>query len=196
MQLELFDDYKEGYLFEDFVETKEMSKIIGHISGFYSKIDAVDISNIIIKGDKFSGKTHLVNFLSIKYKIQIINIFTKLDLANIFMPNKFYIIDDADLIKDDEILLNIINLARESGSYLILLMSNNYISKIKDLNSRLKNFFIKLEIDPPSKETMQDLIFSFFARRQKKISKGKINKLLEAKIVFSYRDLQVILSDF
>lgn len=189
-QLELFDDeIVEKYLAQDFVETKEMSFVVEFIEKFLANqdFDQKDIANIIIQGEKFSGKTHLVHFLRERFLANNLvksNIFEIIDcnnvnLVNLFQKNGIYVVEDIDKINDDEKILNIINLARESKAFLIFSLERDLVTKIKDLKSRLQNFFVKVTIANPCDETLRQLVISYYSRFQRKVFKKDLNNLVK-----------------
>lgn len=180
-QLELFSDKEEKYLIQDFVEVDEMSSVLNILRNFLSCniYDNKQIPNIIIKGHKNSGKTHLVRFLQQKYHINIIT--ADMDFVGLFQEGEFYIFEDVDKINNDELVLNIINLAKESKAFLLFTLTEEIRTKIKDLDSRLKNFFIKCEIKKLSDATIRQLAVGYLSRNQIKPTNKEIKRVISSK---------------
>ena len=135
-----------------------------------------------IFGEKFSGKTHLVNiFLNknngIKIQDNEIN-------ENIFKKLKLYeniIIDDFNNKCDEKLMYSIFNLVDQDNKYLIINSVNpiNEINfKLNDLKSRSKNCLFA-KIDNPDDELMFAIILKSFSDRQIQIEKKLIDFIIK-----------------
>ena len=135
-----------------------------------------------ISGDKFSGKTHLVNiFLNknkgIKVSDNEIN-------ENIFKKFKLYeniIIDDYNNKCDEKLMYSIFNLVDQDNKYLIInsLKPINEINyNLNDLKSRAKNCLFA-KIDNPDDELMFAIILKSFSDRQIQIDKKLIDFIIK-----------------
>lgn len=180
-QLELFSDKEEQYLAQDFVEVDEVIPVLNILRNFLgcSIYDNKQVPNIIVKGHKNSGKTHLVRFLQQQYQLNIVS--ADMDFIGLFQEGEFYIFEDIDRINNDELLLNIINLAKESKAFLLFTLTKDIKTKIKDLDSRLKNFFIKCEIKKLSDETIRQFAVGYLSRNQIKPTNKEIKRVISAK---------------
>jgi len=180
-QLELFDDTKEKYLAEYFIEideTKDVLKVLGNFLKC-SEYDQKQIPNIIIQGAKFSGKTHLVSYLTEKHNLNIVDLSSDIDLIGLFEEGEFYVFEDVDEVNNEELLLNIINLAKESKAFLIFTLKKEIKTKIKDFASRLKNFFIKCEIKPLSDNSLRQIAVVYLSRKQIKPTNKEIKRVID-----------------
>lgn len=132
--------------------------------------------SLLIKGEAASGKTHLLHIFAKKFKAEFVdqeNI-SEINLVRFFLLNHFYILEDIGEIKDEELLLRVINSAFEAGAFLILSSRGTPQAQLKDLNSRLKNVF-SVEIRNPIFESIKQLLAKGFSRRQLKVSKQIID---------------------
>ena len=135
-----------------------------------------------IYGEKFSGKTHLINiFLNknsgIKIKENEIN-------DDIFKKLKLYeniIIDDYNNKCDEKLMYSIFNLVDQDNKYLII----NSVSPINEINfdlndlkSRAKNCLFA-KIDNPDDELMFAIILKSFSDRQIQIDKKLIDFIIK-----------------
>ncbi len=144
---------------------------------FHQKLsDKNLVQRLIIKGEKFSGKSSLLNIFAKKYSAKFIKA-TFLEKGGIFEKGKFYILEDIDNIEDDNILFYILNSAYENQSFLVMSAKNIEIFKLKDLVSRLKNIYV-CEIKNPEIETITMLIFSSLSKKQLKISSNIIGAMV------------------
>ena len=135
-----------------------------------------------IYGEKFSGKTHLINiFLNknngIKLKEKDVNeyVFKK------FKLHENIVIDDYNNKCDEKLMYSVFNLVDQDNKYLIInsLKPINEINfKLKDLKSRSKNcLFAKIE--NPDDELMFAIILKSFSDRQIKIDKKLIDFIIK-----------------
>ena len=135
-----------------------------------------------ISGEKFSGKTHLVNIFMSKnngFKISDKeideNIFKKLKL------HENIIIDDYNNKCDEKLMYSIFNLVDQDNKYLIINSINpineiNY--KLNDLKSRSKNCLFA-KIDNPDDELMFAIILKSFSDRQIQVDKKLIDFIIK-----------------
>ena len=135
-----------------------------------------------ISGERFSGKTHLVNiFLNRNKGLKISD--NEID-ENIFKKLKLYeniIIDDYNNKCDEKLMYSIFNLVDQDNKYLII----NSISPINEINynlndlrSRTKNCLFA-KIDNPDDELMFAIILKSFSDRQIQIDKKLIDFIIK-----------------
>ena len=135
-----------------------------------------------IYGEKFSGKTHLVNIFLNKNKG--IKISDKEIDDNIFKKLKLYeniVIDDYNNQCDEKLMYSIFNLVDQDNKYLII-NSINPINEINynlnDLKSRAKNCLFA-KIDNPDDELMFAIILKSFSDRQIQLDKKLIDFIIK-----------------
>ncbi len=129
-------------------------------------------------GEKFSGKTHLINIFLEKFKG------IKIDAENItngFVKNlKIYqniVIENLDEKIDENLLFTIINTIDQDNKYLIVTSVTpivNYNFELNDLRSRSKNFILS-HIENPNDDLMYALILKNLSDRQIFINKKLID---------------------
>ena len=127
-------------------------------------------------GEKFSGKTHLINiflekFKGIKFEAQDINNQSLKDLK----VHENIIIENFNDEIDENLFFTLMNIIDQDNKYLILTSEKpivDYIFKLDDLNSRSKNFLLSL-IDKPGDDLMFALILKNLSDRQISIDKKK-----------------------
>jgi chromosomal replication initiation ATPase DnaA len=147
---------------------------------------------LILKGESGCGKTHLLNIYAQKYQANFISA-EQIKFENplrIFCENEFYIIDDFFQIKDEEKLLQYINCATESKSFLILSFNENKIFELKDLQSRIKNI-PSCQINQASIDSLKQIFINILSRKQIDLSNQIINFIF-ANIPQSYSSLNQI----
>ncbi len=135
-----------------------------------------------IFGEKFSGKTHLVNiFLNknngIKVQDNEIN-------ENVFKKLKLYeniIIDDFNNKCEEKLMYSIFNLVDQDNKYLIINSQtpiNEINFELNDLKSRSKNCLFA-KIDNPDDELMFAIILKSFSDRQIQVDKKLIDFIIK-----------------
>ena len=132
--------------------------------------------NII--GEKFSGKTHLINIFLQKFKGIRIS-FNQID--NQFLKKiKIYeniIIEDLTENVDENLLFTLLNIIDQDNKYLIITTKKPIVDfkfKLEDLNSRSKNFLLS-SIEKPEDDLVHALILKNLSDRQISIEKRLVD---------------------
>ena len=177
-QLLLNFKYKQNFNYNDYYVSK---------SNYYAfqmieKWPKWEKNILNIYGEKFSGKTHLINiFLNKNSGIKIneneIN-------DDVFKKLKLYeniVLDGYKNICDEKLMYSLINLVDQDNKYLIinsLNPINNIHFKLNDLKSRSKNcLFAKIE--NPDDDLMFAIILKSFSDRQIQIDKKLIDFIIK-----------------
>ena len=133
-------------------------------------------------GEKFSGKTHLINIFLEKYKG--IKIEAK-NITNDFIKNiKYYeniIIENLDEKIDENLFFTLFNIVDQDNKYLIVtsvIPIVNYKFELKDLKSRTNNFILS-QIEKPGDDLMYALILKNLSDRQIFIDKKLIDFIIK-----------------
>ena len=135
-----------------------------------------------IFGEKFSGKTHLVEIFESKYKA--IRMQEKDLNNNIFKSLKLHenvILDNFENKSDEKILYSLFNLVDQDNKYLIITSKKPLIEMqflLKDLASRVKNCLMA-EISKPDDELIFALILKNFSDRQISLDKKLIDYIVK-----------------
>ena len=133
-------------------------------------------------GERFSGKTHLVNIFLSKFKG--IKIEAK-EIDNEFLKKikvfENIIIENFNDKIDENLLFTLLNIVDQDNKYLILTSKNSivdYSFKLNDLNSRSKNFLL-CNIEKPGDDLMFALILKNLSDRQISIDKKLIDFIIK-----------------
>ena len=176
--------YEKNLTNQDFY----ISKSNKHIFDFLNMWPKWNKKFLNIIGEKFSGKTHLINiflkkFKGIKFETQRLN-------NNILKEIKIYeniVLENLNKDIDENLLYTLINIAEQENKYLII-TSNTAIVEIdfelKDLKSRLKNFILQ-KIEQPDDELIYAIILKSFSDRQIKLDNKIIDYIIK-RIARSY----------
>ena len=170
--------YEENFKDQDFFISNS-NKHIFNLLDAWPKWEK-NFLNII--GEKFSGKTHIINIFLEKFKgIKISS--KKLD--NEFLKKiKIYqniILEDLDEAVDENFLFTFLNIIDQDNKYLIITTKKpitNMQFKLKDLKSRSSNFLL-LNIEKPDDELIFALILKNLSARQISIEKKIIDYVIK-----------------
>ena len=133
-------------------------------------------------GQKFSGKSHLVNIFLEKFKgIKIeANELTNDTLKQIKIFENIIIENFNDQI-DENLFFTLLNIIDQDNKYLILTSKKpivEHLFKLDDLNSRSKNFLLS-RIEKPTDDLMFALILKNLSDRQISIDKKLIDFIIK-----------------
>jgi len=171
-------DYEQNFKDDDFY----VSKSNDHIFSFLNKWPKWEKNFINISGDKFSGKTHLVNIFLKKFKAIKLNSNTvnNNDLKKIKIHENI-ILENLDNSVDEKLLYSLLNIIDLDNKYIIV-TSIKPIVNIKfsliDLKSRTKNFLL-FNIEKPDDELMFALILKNLSDRQISLDKKMIDYIIK-----------------
>ena len=177
-QLLLNFDYKQNFKDKDFYVSKS-NYFAFNIINSWPKWEKNFLN---ICGDKYSGKSHLINIFLNKFKGIIID-------ANSFENKHLKIIKSYENIilenfteeTDEKLIYSLFNTIDQDNKYLIinsLIPIEKINFKLNDLRSRTKNCLVA-QIEKPDDELMFALILKNFSDRQIIIEKKLINYIIK-----------------
>ena len=177
-QLILDFDYEQNFKDQDFYVTKS-NEFSFKLLNSWPKWEK-NFVNLI--GQKFSGKTHLINIFLKKYKGIIIEAseLSNKSLKQIKIFENIVIENFNDQI-DENLFFTLLNIIDQDNKYLILTSSKpivEHVFKLDDLNSRAKNFLLS-NIEKPSDDLMFALILKNLSDRQISIDKKLIDFIIK-----------------
>ena len=180
-------DYDSNFKDDDFY----ISKSNQHIFDLLEKWPNWSKNFLNISGERYSGKTHLVNiflkkFKGIKFEANTLN-------DNNLKDIKIYqniILENLDKNINEKLIYTLLNIIDQDNKYLII-TSKEPIVDIKfslvDLKSRTKNFILQ-KIERPDDDLLFALIIKNLSDRQISIEKNLINYTIK-RIDRSYRKI-------
>ena len=177
-QLILDFDYEQNFKDQDFYVSKS-NEYVFKLLNDWPKWEK-NFINLI--GEKYSGKTHLVNIFLDKFKG------IKIEASNIdnsFLKKiKAYeniILENFDAQIDEKLFYTLLNIIDQDNKYLIITSEKpivSYLFQLDDLNSRTKNFLLST-IDRPGDDLMFALILKNLSDRQISIEKKLIDFIIK-----------------
>ena len=177
-QLILNFDYDQNFQDQDFYVSKS-NEFSFKLLNSWPKWER-NFVNLI--GEKFSGKTHLVNIFLDKFKG--IKIEAK-DINNEFLKKikvfENIVIENFNDKIDESLFFTLLNIVDQDNKYLILtskIAIVDHIFKLDDLNSRSKNFILS-NIEKPGDDLMFALILKNLSDRQISIDKKLIDFIIK-----------------
>jgi len=177
-QLILNFDIEQNFKDQDFYVTKS-NEFSFKLINSWPKWEK-NFLNLI--GQKFSGKTHLVNIFLEKFKgIKLeAKELTNDSLKQIKIFENIIIENFNDQI-DENLFFTLLNIIDQDNKYLILTSTKpivEHVFKLDDLNSRSKNFLLSV-IEKPSDDLMFALILKNLSDRQISINKKLIDFIIK-----------------
>ena len=177
-QLILYFNYEQNFKDQDFYVAKS-NEFSFKLLNSWPKWEK-NFVNLI--GQKFSGKSHLVNIFLEKFKgIKIeANELTNDTLKQIKIFENI-IIENFNHEIDENIFFTLLNIIDQDNKYLILTSKKpivEHLFKLDDLNSRSKNFLLS-HIEKPSDDLMFALILKNLSDRQISIDKKLIDFIIK-----------------
>ena len=177
-QLILNFDYEQNFKDQDFYVSKS-NEFAFKLLNSWPKWEK-NFVNLI--GEKFSGKTHLINIFLKKFKgIKIeANEINNGFLKKIKVFENIIIENFNDKI-DENLLFTLINIVDQDNKYLILTSKTplvDYSFNLRDLNSRSKNFLL-CNIEKPGDDLMFALILKNLSDRQISIDKKLVDFIIK-----------------
>ena len=177
-QLILNFDYDQNFQDQDFYVSKS-NEFSFKLLNSWPKWER-NFVNLI--GEKFSGKTHLVNIFLHKFKgIKI----EANEINNEFLKKikvfQNIIIENLNEKIDENLLFTLLNIIDQDNKYIILTSKNpivDYSFKLNDLNSRSKNFLL-CNIEKPGDDLMFALILKNLSDRQISIDKKLVDFIIK-----------------
>ena len=177
-QLILNFDYDQNFKDQDFYVSKS-NEFAFKLLNSWPKWEK-NFVNLI--GEKFSGKTHLINIFLKKFKgIKI----EANEIDNEFLKKiKLFeniIIENLNDKIDENLLFTLLNIIDQDNKYIILTSKNpivDYSFKLNDLNSRSKNFLL-CNIEKPGDDLMYALILKNLSDRQISIDKKLVDFIIK-----------------
>ena len=177
-QLIIKFDYEKNFKDDDFY----VSKSNQHIFSLLNKWPKWEKNFLNISGDKFSGKTHLVNIFLKKFKGIKLNS-NSINNDNLKQIKIFenIVLEDLNINVDEKLLYSLLNIIDLDNKFIIITSINPIVEidfKLADLKSRTKNFLLQ-NIEKPDDELMFALILKNLSDRQISLDKKLINFIIK-----------------
>ena len=171
-------NYKKNFGDDDFF----VSKSNKHIIDFFNQWPKWEKNFLNISGEKFSGKTHLVNIFLKKFKgVKLeANLLNNDDLKSIKIHQNI-ILENVNKDIDEKLIYTLLNIIDQDNKYLIITSTQPIVDIrfiLKDLNSRSKNFILS-NLEKPEDDLMFALILKNLSDRQISIDKKLINFIIK-----------------
>ena len=171
-------DYEKNFERKDFY----VSKSNEHIFNLLNNWPKWEKNFLNISGEKFSGKTHLINIFLRKFNgIKLDSNFLKNDHLKEIKIYQNVIVENLTKEIDENLIYTLINIIDQDNKYLIItseepIVNINFI--LDDLKSRAKSFLLQ-NIDKPDDELIFALILKNLSDRQISLDNKLINYLIK-----------------
>ena len=177
-QLIIKFDYEQNFKDDDFY----VSNSNKHIFDLLNQWPRWEKNFLNINGEKFSGKTHLVNMFIKKFKgIKFeANSFTDTNLKTIKIHENI-ILENLDKNVDEKLIYSLFNIIDLDNKFIIVTSAKPIVDldfSLTDLKSRTKNFLLH-KIEKPNDELMFALILKNLSDRQISIDKKLVDFIIK-----------------
>ena len=177
-QLIIKFDYEQNFKDEDFY----VSKSNKHIFSLLNQWPKWEKNFLNISGEKFSGKTHLINiflkkFNGIKFESSLLN---NENLKTI-KPHQNVVLENLNLDVSEELIYTLFNMIDQDNKFLIITSGTPIVEidfMLEDLKSRTKNCLLA-KIENPDDELMFALILKNLSDRQITLDKKLIDFIIK-----------------
>ena len=177
-QLIIKFDYEQNFKDDDFY----VSSSNKHIFTLLNQWPRWEKNFLNINGEKFSGKTHLINIFIKKFKgIKFdANLLSDKDLKTIKIHENI-ILENLDKNINEKLIYSLLNIIDLDNKFIIITSEKPLVEidfKLDDLRSRTKNFLLQ-KIEKPDDELMFALILKNLSDRQISINKKLIDFIIK-----------------
>ena len=189
-QLIMEFDYEKNFKDDDFYVSKSNENVFLLLSNW----PKWEKNFLNISGERFSGKTHLVNIFLKKFKGVKLhsNSINSEDLKRIKIFENI-ILEDLNKNDDEKLIYSLLNIIESDNKYIIITSKEPIVNidfSLADLKSRTKNFLLQ-SIEKPDDELIFALILKNLSDRQISIDKKLVDFIIK-RIKRSYSNI----SDF
>tara|TARA_B100000035_G_scaffold162318_1_gene138268 strand:- start:737 stop:1405 length:669 start_codon:yes stop_codon:yes gene_type:complete len=171
-------DYDDSFKVDDFF----VSKSNKHIFKLLNDWPKWEKNFLNISGEKFSGKSHLIDIFIQKFKgIKIESNLLNDEIINSLKIYQNVILENLDTNINEKLLYTLINIIEQDNKYLIVTSKKPIVDlsfKLKDLKSRSKNFILQ-HINKPDDDLIYALILKNLSDRQISLDKKLIEYIIK-----------------
>ena len=171
-------DYEKNFEDKDFY----ISKSNKHIINLLNDWPKWEKNFLNISGEKFSGKTHLINIFLSKFNgIKLDSSSLKDKHLNEIKIYQNIVIENLTKEIDENLIFTLINIIDQDNKYLIITSEEPIVNinfNLNDLKSRAKSFLLQ-NIDKPDDDLIFALILKNLTDRQISLDKKLINYLIK-----------------
>ena len=171
-------NYEKNFKNEDFFVSKNNE----HVFNLLNKWPKWEKNFLNISGEKFSGKTHLINIFLKNFKgIKLDSKFLSNDDLKKIKIHQNIILENVDKNINETLLYSLINIIEQDNKYLVTTSIESIADisfKLIDLKSRCKIFLLQ-NIEQPDDELIFALILKNLSDRQISLDKRLIDYIIK-----------------
>ena len=171
-------NHEQNFKYDDFY----VSKSNKHVFDFLNQWPKWEKNFLNIIGEKFSGKTHLINIFMKKFSgIKLdANLLNNKNLADIKIHQNI-ILENIEKKVDERLIYTLVNIIDQDNKYLIITSTKPLVKiefDLPDLRSRTKSFLFQ-SIENPDDELMFALILKNLSDRQISLEKKLVDYIIK-----------------
>ena len=177
-QLIIKFNYEQNFKDQDFY----ISSSNKHVFFLLNQWPKWDKNFLNICGEKFSGKSHVIDiflkkFKGVKFEANLLNN----DNLREVKIHQNIVLENLNFNIDEKLIYTLFNIIDQENKYLIVTSEKSIVDiefKLNDLKSRCKNFILQ-NIEKPDDDLMFALIVKNLSDRQVSIEKNLINYIIK-----------------
>ena len=171
-------NYENSFKNEDFYVSKSNEHILSQLN----KWPKWEKNFLNIRGENYSGKTHLINiflkkFNGIKFEARLFN---NNNLKEVRLYQNI-VLENISKDIDEKLIYTLFNIVEQDNKYLIVTSTESIVNirfDLNDLVSRSKNFLLQ-SIEKPDDELIFALLLKNFSDRQISLEKKLIDYIIK-----------------
>ena len=177
-QLIIKFDYENNFKDDDFYVSKSNKNVFNLLYDW----PKWERNFLNISGERYSGKTHLINIFLKKFKGIKFN--SKLLTNEDLEKTKLYqniVLEDLDEKVNEKLIYSLLNIIDIDNKFIIITSDKPIVEinfSLNDLKSRMKNFILQ-KIEKPDDDLMFAMILKNLSDRQIQIDKKLINFIIK-----------------
>ena len=171
-------DYEKNYRDNDFF----VSKSNKHIFNLLNSWPNWEKNFLNISGEKFSGKSHLIDIFLKKFKgIKLDATILNNESLKKIKTYQNIVLENLTTKVDENLIYSLLNIIDQDNKYILITTIEPIVYfkfDLVDLNSRLKNFLL-MNIEKPDDELIFALILKNLSDRQISLEKKLVNYIIK-----------------
>ena len=171
-------DFKKNFKYDDFFVSKSNEHILNVLNNWPNW----EKNFLNISGERFSGKSHLIDIFLKKFKgIKLDAAILNNEALNKIKTHQNIVLENLTNKVDENLIFTLLNIIDQDNKYILITTIEPVVYlkfDLVDLNSRFKNFLL-MNIEKPDDELIYALILKNLSDRQISLEKKLINYIIK-----------------
>ena len=171
-------DFKKNFKYDDFFVSKSNEHILNVLNNWPNW----EKNFLNISGERFSGKSHLIDIFLKKFKgIKLDAAILNNEALNKIKTHQNIVLENLTNKVDENLIFTLLNIIDQDNKYILITTIEPVVYlkfDLVDLNSRFKNFLL-MNIEKPDDELIFALILKNLSDRQIFLEKKLVNYIIK-----------------